>query len=280
MEEASGRRHPTASRNRRPASTIAPVRPPGARGRCRAQMLQAARYSSAKSRAEIASIELRISRSKAQRMGGGVAVDDERGAGQRCRPSGHSFRRLRVSSRTAAVAIEHLDIGHVMAESPAVPPAYGVKPGMMVAVCFSAWANSAFCSDSRPASACCRYPAQCATPSSCIALAGLRHAWPGRVVVLPYLCAWRALLRCSVSAWLVEMPLPPARPSCRAAPAPPAAAITGGHRGGGHLWPACRKTGFRRRRPALGSLPWRPMAADLTARPGMRAAPPKSRLRR
>ena len=87
---------------------------PASRDRLVAAMVAAARYSSAKSRAEIASMELRIGRAKPSAMRGDVAVDGKGRAGQRRGAQRRFIHPLPGVLETAAVAREHLDIGQQM----------------------------------------------------------------------------------------------------------------------------------------------------------------------
>ena len=105
-----------ARRSRTAASTRAPAPRPGATG-ARPQIAAAARYSSAKSRSETASIELALGRSKPSsaaviRRSIGKLVPASAAA-----PSGNSLRRAPRVGEARAVAPQHLDVGQqVVAE--------------------------------------------------------------------------------------------------------------------------------------------------------------------
>ena len=84
------------------------------RDRCTAAIAAAASVSSAKSRSATLSSELARRPVEAQRLGGGVAIDREGGAGQR---GGTQRALVEPGARIgepAAVAREHLDIGQQM----------------------------------------------------------------------------------------------------------------------------------------------------------------------
>ncbi len=75
------------------------------------------RNSSAKSRSETVSIELRVGPAKPSALGGHVPVDREAGAGKGGRADRAFVHVLDGVAHARAVAAEHLDIGHaVMAE--------------------------------------------------------------------------------------------------------------------------------------------------------------------
>ena len=72
---------------------------PASRDRLTADMVQAARYSSAKSRAEIASMELRIGRLKPRLIAVTSRSMGKDVPASAAAPKGDSFKRLRASSK-------------------------------------------------------------------------------------------------------------------------------------------------------------------------------------
>ena len=84
------------------------------RDRCTAARLAAASASTAKSRSETASSELAAGRSKPSASAVICAVDGEGGAGERGGAERRFVQPLAGVGEAAAVAAEHLDIGHQM----------------------------------------------------------------------------------------------------------------------------------------------------------------------